>query len=85
MSETIATGFSLVQVTTKNTAPRYPYGKAECHDNENHEKHGAISAVLPDGTSYAWNLARYIWVGSKMLEFYEDTSFSRLNLNGISR
>ena len=59
MSETIATGFSLVQVTTKNTAPRYPYGKAECHDNENHEKHGAISAVLPDGTSYAWNLARF--------------------------
>ena len=56
----IQTGFSLIEVTTKMTGSKYPYGKAEIRSSETAEKHGAISAILPDGiTSKVWNLASY--------------------------
>ena len=54
----IATGFSLVQVATPFTGSKFPYAKQEVHKNEDLEKHGAISAILPNGKYFAWNLAR---------------------------
>ena len=54
----IATGFSLVQVSTPFTGSKFPYAQQEVHKNEDVEKHGAISAILPNGRSFSWNLAR---------------------------